>query len=242
MYTPAMSRRSLPERTVDAWVSAVICATFPHARIWGPTQNIEETNWDYGLSLGDGKLLILEDKGTTAVLRKRKKPLDTHRIDIDVDQLTWYCDDVEPATGVPVYYVLPQPPWFGDSTGSKVVPNEAICRVDSRAGPFAEWAFISRSGDLRAELGSRHSIYTDQLPFTGASTLAEFFRRAQGCEVGKRVSGSGEPSSLIAKAPEQAGREPEAVAYQTDNPSQLQYVGSALAVFLPAQDLPSWDG
>ena len=91
-YTPAMPRRSLPERTVDGGVRSAM--TFPmrriweplrilkifffsHARIWGPTQNIEETNWDYGLSLGDGKLLILEDKGTTAVLRKRKKPLDT---------------------------------------------------------------------------------------------------------------------------------------------------------------------
>jgi len=242
LYTPVMPRRSLPERTVDAWVSSAVCATFPRARIWGPTQNIEETNWDYGLSLGDGKLLILEDKGTTGVLRKRKKPLDTHRIDIDINQLAWYCDQVEPTTGVPVYYVLPQPPWFGGSTGSEVVPDQAICRVDSAAGPFAEWAFISRSSDLRTELGSRRSIYTDQLPFPGASTVAEFFRRVQQCEIGKRISGSGEPSSLIAKAPEQVDREPDSAAHRTDNPNRLQYVGSALAVFLPARDLPGWDG
>ncbi len=236
-----MPRRSLPERTVDAWVSSAICATFPHARIWGPTQNIVETNWDYGLSLGDGKLLILEDKGTTAVSRKRKKPLDTHRIDIHIGQLSWYCDEVEPVTEVPVYYVLPQPPWFGDPTGSRVVPEQAICRVESAAGSFSEWVFVSRSGDLRAELGSQRSIYTDQLPFTGATTLAEFFRRAQQCEIGKRISGSGEPSSLIAKASAQSGREPETAAYETDDQNRLQYIGSALAVFLPAQDLPGWD-
>jgi len=147
-----MSRRSLPERTVDAWVSSAVCATFPHARIWGPTQNILETNWDYGLSLGDGKIFIFEDKGTTAVPRKRKSPLDTHRIYIDIDQLTWYCDRVEQATGVPVHYVLPRPPWIGNS-GSDVVPDQAICRVNSIAGPFAEWAYVCRSGDLRSELG-----------------------------------------------------------------------------------------
>jgi hypothetical protein len=185
--------------------------------------------------------LILEDKGTTAVIRKRKKPLETHRIDINRDQLAWYCNQVELSTEVPVYYVLPQPPWFGDPTGSDVVPNQAICRVDSIAGSFAEWAFISRSGDLRAELGGRGSIYTDQLPFSGTQTLAEFFRRAKECEIGKGISGSGEPSSRIAKAPEEADQEPERVVDRTYNPDRLQYVSSALAVFLPAEDLPAWD-
>jgi hypothetical protein len=55
MYAFGMPQRSLPERTVDAWVSAAICSAFPHARIWGPTQAIDATNWDYGLSLGDGR-------------------------------------------------------------------------------------------------------------------------------------------------------------------------------------------
>jgi hypothetical protein len=236
-----MSRRSLPERTVDAWVSSAVCATFPHARIWGPTQNIEETNWDYGLSLGDGKLFILEDKGTSAVHRRRKKPLDTHRIDIDLRQLAWYCDQVEPATGVPVYYVLPRPPWIGGATGSEVAPDQSICRVDSVAGPFDSWAFIGRSGDVRTELGGRRSIDTDQLPFAGTWTLAEFFRRVQECEIGRRISGPGEPSFLVAKAPEQAGRQPETTAaFRPDELRRSQYVGSALAVFVPAQDLPGW--
>jgi hypothetical protein len=85
-----------PERTVDAWVSAAICTVFPHARIWGPTQAISATNWDYGLSLGDGKIFILEDKGTSPVARTRRHPLLTHKIDVDRSQLDWYCDEVEP--------------------------------------------------------------------------------------------------------------------------------------------------
>jgi hypothetical protein len=234
--------RSLPERTVDAWVSSAVCTAFPHARIWGPTQNMEEANWDYGLSLGDGKILVFEDKGTTPVQRRRKRPLYTHRIYIDLGQLDWYCDRVEPTTGAPVYYVLPQPPWIGAATGSGITPDQAICRVNSVAGLFDEWAFVSRASDLRKELGGRrNSIDTDQLPFADAISLTEFFRRMRACQVGKRISGSGDSSSLVAKAPQQAGQLP--VSYTADriDPRQQQaYVGSAIAVFVPAQDLPGW--
>jgi hypothetical protein len=102
--------------------------------------------------------------------------------------------------------------------------------------------FISQSGDLRKELGGRHDIDTDQFPFAGAWTLAEFFIRVQACEIGKRIAGSGEPSSPIAKAPEQAGRQPESTvgAHRIDDLQGRQYIGSALAVFVPAQDLPGW--
>jgi len=236
-----VSRRSLPERTVDAWVSTAICSRFPHARIWGPTQNIEETNWDYGLSLGDGKLLIFEDKGTTGVARKQKQPLETHRINIDIDQLSWYCNEVEPTTGVPVYYVLPKPPWFGDPTGSKVVPDQAICRVSSVAGPFTDWAFAIRSLDLRVNLDGGSAIYTDQLPLKETLTLSEFFTRVQQCEIGKRISGTGESSSLITKTPEQVSRESDDTIYTPGSLDRVQYIGSALAVFLPAEDLPGWE-
>jgi hypothetical protein len=95
-----MARRSLPERTVDAWVAIAICGVFPNARLWAPTQVIEDTNWDYGVSHGDGKIFIFEDKATTPVHRSRKLPLDTHRIYIDREQLDWYCDEVEPSLSV----------------------------------------------------------------------------------------------------------------------------------------------
>jgi hypothetical protein len=68
-------------------------------------------NWDRAAALlGEGRVFLFEDKGTTPVTRKRKAPLQTHRIDIDRAQLDWYCDEVEPAEDVPVYYVLPSRP------------------------------------------------------------------------------------------------------------------------------------
>ena len=73
-------------------------------------------------------VFIFEDKGTTAVTRMRKTPLQTHRIEIRADQLDWYCDVVEPASMIPVYYVLPRPPWNGGASSGHV-PEQAACRV-----------------------------------------------------------------------------------------------------------------
>ncbi len=36
--------RSMPERTVDAWVASAICTVFPAARIWDPTQAMKGRN------------------------------------------------------------------------------------------------------------------------------------------------------------------------------------------------------
>lgn len=239
LYTFVMARRSLPERTVDAWVSSAVCTAFPHAGIWGPTQAIEASNWDYGLSLGDGKIFILEDKGTTAVERKRTKPLETHRINIDRNQLRWYCDTVEARRGVPVYYVLPQPPWIGGATGSQMVPDQAICRVDSIAGRFEAWAFVTRCTDLRDKLGGRASIYTHELPFGDGWSLADFLRLVRECQIGVKVSGTGESSKLTARSPEQAGDTSEETIVNR-RPTFETYVGSSLAVFIPSEDLPTW--
>jgi len=85
-------RRSLPERTVDAWVAAYVSHRFPNALIWAPTQRLSDPNWDFGASLGNGKVFILENKATTPISRQRKTPLETHRIQVDPDQLDWYCE------------------------------------------------------------------------------------------------------------------------------------------------------
>ena len=139
-----MPERSMPERTVDTWVASAICSVSPDARIWDPTQAMRGRNWDRAfLPLEAGRVFIFEDKGTTAVTRTRKRPLQTHRIEIDAAQLNWYCDEVEPASRIPVYYVLPRPPWNGGA-GSGHVPEQATCRVTSAAGPFPQWAYVSR--------------------------------------------------------------------------------------------------
>lgn len=79
--------RSLPERTVDAWVAGVFCSRFASAHVWAPTQLAANGNWDYGMNLGNGKLFILEDKATQHVSRTTLP--DTHRITIDPAQLDW---------------------------------------------------------------------------------------------------------------------------------------------------------
>lgn len=229
--------RSMPERTVDAWVSAAIFGAFPAARIWAPTQNDLGSNWDYGADLGDGKLFILEDKATTPVERKKKEPLATHRIDIDSLQLDWYCDEVEPTNHLPVFYVLPRPPWRGPSTGSRVLPDQAVCRVTSPDGPFEDWAFAVRCSDLRAYLNNATWFETHELPIRTATTLREFLNRIRVCELGSIVRGAGGPAKAAASGtpPEPRDETLARVSAEVDQRS-----GSALAVFVPASDLPNF--
>ena len=84
----------MPERTVDTWVAAAICSVFPGARIWDPTQAMKGRNWDRAfVPLEAGMVFIFEDKGTTAVTRMRKRPLQT----AGRRARLWAASPVEPA-------------------------------------------------------------------------------------------------------------------------------------------------
>jgi hypothetical protein len=223
----------MPERTVDTWAALAICAVFPEARIWDPTQAMKGRNWDRSfLPREAGSVFILEDKGTTAVTRTRKRPLQTHRIDIGSAQLDWYCDEVEPASTIPVYYVLPRPPWTGGASSGHV-PEEAACRIASDCGPFAQWAYVSRCTDLRRELARqrRRSIDTDQLPLPGGSALQDFLRDVRCGKAGRSLPPDDRD---VQRSTGGLSAEPEAVP--DDSPA-----GSALAVFVPADNLASQD-
>lgn len=227
-----MPERSMPERTVDAWVAAAICSVFPAARIWDPTQAMKGRNWDRASRLPEaGVVFIFEDKGTTAVTRTRNPPLQTHRIDIRADQLDWYCDVVEPESMIPVYYVLPRPPWNG-GVSSGHVPEQAACRVTSGGGPFGEWAYVSRCTDLRQELSGRRSIDTDQLPLPGGMSLAEFLQEVRHGRAGEWIAPEKKLDILASRSP---GRR---AAWPT-GPRRSPHTGSALAVLVPAGDLAS---
>lgn len=226
-----MPERSMPERTVDTWVALAICAVFPEARIWDPTQAMKGRNWDRSfLPREAGRVFIFEDKGTTAVTRTRKEPLQTHRIDITMAQLDWYCDEVESAGTIPVYYVLPRPLWNGGAS-SGPVPEQGACRIASNDGPFAQWAYVSRCTDLRRELTRRRrrTIDTDQLPMPGSMTLEEFLRDVRHGKGGRWLSPDDEDA--LRSTGEQPA-EPERAL--DDSPA-----GSALAVFVPADNLAS---
>jgi hypothetical protein len=222
----------MPERTVDTWVAAAICSAFPDARIWDPTQAMKGRNWDRAfLPPEAGMIFIFEDKGTTAVTRTQKRPLQTHRIDIRADQLDWYCDVVEPASMIPVYYVLPRPPWDGGASSGHV-PEQAACRVTSGVGPFPEWAYVSRCTDLRQELSGRHSIDTDYLPLPGGMKLAEFLQDVRRGRAGKWLAPEEKIGVLPLSSPDRLAAEPEGT-------HKSPHTGSALAVLVPVGDLAS---
>ena len=208
--------RSLPERTVDGWVTASICAAFERALIWAPTQLAVGANWDFGVGLGDGKVFILEDKATTASGAH-------HRLEIDRQQLDWYCDVVEPSHQTPVFYVLPRPPWQGPPTGCDVVPDQAARRAGHP--PFEEWAFVARCHAVRTQLAGRASINSQELPFLGCLTLRSFLTGIRDCEHGARVIADDEPlPSRVTVNSEEAGRPRSSV----------------LGVWVPAVDLPNF--
>jgi hypothetical protein len=180
--------RSLPEHTVDCWVSAAVLAQYPEALLWAPTQRGSD-NWDIAFeSLGGGKAIILEDKGTEAM------PSGQHAITIDLEQLNDYLGSV----GAPVYYVLPVPPWpaFESavvlSTGSPV-PAAARCRTAAscghRHGPFSEWCRVVAAEALRDWLrGGRYGTRTfrasDIIAYPLAVTLGEFLKGLGVCTQG----------------------------------------------------------
>jgi hypothetical protein len=84
--------------------------SFPASADLGSDPGDEGTQGRAFLPFEAGKTFIFEDKGTTAVTRTRKRPLQTHRIEVGAAQLNWYCDEAEPASMIPVCYVLRQPP------------------------------------------------------------------------------------------------------------------------------------
>jgi hypothetical protein len=167
LHSPCMAV-SLPERTVDSWVSAYLAATFPNVLMWAPTQRLPD-NWDMAQSLGEGTVWVFENKGCT--------PYKTwHRIQVDVAQLHTYRTVINPH--VRVFYVLPNPPWVGPPTGSQFVPDQAQARATS-----AEWLWVATAQAVFLRLAGRRSLRSDQVhTCSGALTLHEFLDRLRRCE------------------------------------------------------------
>lgn len=190
--------RSLPEHTVDCWVSSAVIASNPDAMLWAPTQRGPD-NWDMAFqALGGGKCLILENKGTVGGYKDPYR----HVIRIDTTQLVNYL--LEPSA--PVYYVLPVPPWRSSFSSPQIdpmapVPAPALCRTGAHCdrldhsahGPFDTWTFVIEAMDLlrlavdRMRLGWRKTIDIPgedfrQDPFT--VDLRTFLGDLQACRRG----------------------------------------------------------
>ena len=192
--------RCLPERTVDAWVSAVVTKKFPCAAIWAPSQMTPFENYDFDFNLGEGNLFILEDKGAFP----RGKA--SHGIEITQPQLDDYCDTVEGEWEMAAYYVLPRPPRHTTPVQVKGTHTHVAHRIrSSDAGPFEDWAFVISCHDLRRELVGRFTHYHQkdrygrhkglcvieaEDPIFSSDricTLTEFLKRAERGEVGTPI-------------------------------------------------------
>ncbi|MEU8078790.1 hypothetical protein AB0B31_25545 [Catellatospora citrea] len=240
--------RSLPEHTVDCWVSSAISGAIPDALIWAPTQRGSD-NWDVAYAHSPGKSFVLENKGTSNAQSKVKP--DNHVIDIDVSQLFRYLH----TPGPPVYYVLPVPPWparasISTLTTASPIPAAAFCRTGQacansahrKHGPFPTWAYVVEALDLaKYLLGAGFEI---RRPWTfdasavakiaKASRLDAFLAGVVACTHGGTRHESSDQATADWNAAFQERRGIVADIERGFQPRQTSAVGAgALAVFVP---------
>ncbi len=246
------SRRTLPEHTVDCWVSAEVLTSFPNALLWAPTQRGAD-NWDTAFATyGSGKAFILENKGCLTARNS-----DNHRIEIDTEQL----DSYTTWSPIPVYYILPDPPWtasssIGTLTRSAPAPFMAACRQGhfcERTNhlrfphpPFSEWSYVVEARILADHLNHwslpgdtkfrKRSLYLSEIPGLHPPTLREFLCGISECIYGgpfhKNLASFKSWRSLETHqmAPDS---EHSARARNTLRSDDRVRQGSPLAIFLP---------
>jgi hypothetical protein len=250
---------SLPERTLEAWVSIVVARRFPHAQIWAPTA-ADTDDWDVAADVnGDGKVFVLENKGCApSEANFRNPPADPpdHLITIDMRQLEAYVRN--PRLAPLTYYVLPVPPWRGVPSrplwpARRSPPNPpVILPVEGTARVGCErWIRVVAARDLQAVFAgmrraNHRSLHSAEVLQFGV-TLDGFLRRVRSCRVGwiigmppgveiDIVKGLNEP---VEDGP---GRAPEPRERETLRARRKRKTwrgqSSTVAVFVPFDDLP----
>jgi hypothetical protein len=240
---------SLPERTVDAWVTAYVTKCVPSALIWAPTQR-HTPDYDIAASVpGPGKLFVLEDKAPSTN--------HVHHFQLTVRQLWNYLriGDLRSRT----FYVLPCPPFSvtdvpggpGARAASErdLVPRRAQFRLpDPRWPPCEEWFRVVPVMDLWTRYvgaplpivggqwwpkrGPRPSCapprspvdLTCPLPVDLGESLKVFMNRLLACD---------RPELRVVP-----GRSDERASASDD--AQDSPLHQGLIVYAPAADLPGW--
>ncbi|WP_157063217.1 hypothetical protein [Luteipulveratus mongoliensis] len=144
--------RSVPEKTFEHWASMYVSHRFPTGGLWWPTKGEDIRIEDLGTV--PGKACLLE-------VKVPERLPDKHVTKIDVAQLERYLLSL-----VPVYYVIPDPPWTGDLATSMWLSPErradlAYRRTEDRW--FGHWTYVCTAADLYAHLSPSPSQTTASL-------------------------------------------------------------------------------
>ncbi|VTR01895.1 Uncharacterised protein [Clostridioides difficile] len=173
---------------------------FPMGGLWWPTS---------------GEDIHVEDLGTLpgkAVLLETKVPElqadETHRTIIDVGQLRRYC-----ASGLPVYYVFPRPPWRGDLLTSGWLGPERradLAYVRSEGRWFGNWTYVCLARDLLDHLSP--GVMQKTATLTSPVALQHWAWRS----FWKKMAGCGSPDmpSIFILPPDGPGPRGEATRIQ----------------------------
>ena len=128
-----MVARSLPERSIDAYLAITVATRFPAAALWDPTNTLGM--WDHTL-ITAGKTVLFESKGNEE---------GENDILIDLYQLDDYLSrDVAPL----VFYLMADPPGWKDSR-PPIAPGFPATTWPS----FPDWAYVVPAAALAAATG-----------------------------------------------------------------------------------------
>jgi hypothetical protein len=125
--------RSLPERTVDAYLAIAVAARFPDAALWDPTNT--PGSWDHTV-IAAGKTVLFESKGNEE---------GDNDIEIELEQLEDY---LSRAVAPLVFYLLADPPGWSDFR-PPLAPGSPATTWSS----FLDWAYVVPSAALAAATG-----------------------------------------------------------------------------------------
>lgn len=155
--------RSIPEKTLEHWLSAYLLNRYPSATLWWPVSGADITSELRLLASesGEGKVIHLEVK--TAEWDNRA---DRHTVHIDTAQLRSYLR-------TPTYYVFPHPFWTGNVaslTRPGGVPTDAyewwrrnsLARRPQRTW-FARWMYVMSAQEVLTRFGLRASAANPML-------------------------------------------------------------------------------
>jgi hypothetical protein len=186
--------RSLPERTVDAYLAMSVADRFPDAALWDPTNTAGA--WDHTL-ITAGKTVLFESKGNEE---------GDNDIEIDLDQLDDYLS--RPIAPI-VFYLLADPGW--SDFRPPIAPGAPATTWPS----FPDWAYVVPVATLAAATGLagttrtvRPSGGTFRVPATGAVVpcipLRTFFDDLERCYWVARHPRRGAPLTAGAPSPDHA--------------------------------------